>query len=118
MIPQKRGNIVNITSARGFEKNSGNFAYASTKAALNWATQIISRELAPYNIRVNGIAPGVTHTDINVGNEQTIKETVLPRMNIKREGRAEEIADGVMFLLSDASSFISGQIIRIDGGRF
>lgn len=118
MIPQKRGNIVNITSASGFENNSGNFAYASTKAALNWATQTISRELAPYNIRVNGIAPGVTHTDINVGNEQTIKETVLPRMNIKREGRAEEIADGVLFLLSDASSFISGQIIRIDGGRF
>lgn len=118
MIPRREGNIINITSVSGFENNIGNFAYASTKAAMNWATQTISRELAPYNIRVNGIAPGVIHTDINSGNEENIEKYVLPRMNIKREGMAEEIAEGVMFLLSDKSSFISGQIIRIDGGRF
>lgn len=118
MIQRKKGNIINITSVSGFENNVGNFAYASTKAAMNWATQTISRELAPYNIRVNGIAPGVIHTDINSGNEETIEKCVLPRMNIKREGVAEEIAEGVLFLLSDKSSFISGQIIRIDGGRF
>lgn len=118
MIPGSGGNIINITSASGFENNVGNFAYASTKAAMNWATQTMSRELAPYNIRVNGIAPGVIHTDMNHGNEDTIQKSVFPRMNIKREGLAEEIADGVLFLLSKKSSFISGQIIRIDGGRF
>ena len=118
MILRKAGNIINITSVSGFENNVGNFAYASTKAAMNWATQTMSRELAPYNIRVNGIAPGVVNTGINYGNEAMIERCVIPRMNIKREGKVEEIAEGVIFLLSDKSSFISGQIIRIDGGRF
>lgn len=118
MIPQRSGNIINITSASGFEHNVGTFAYGATKAAMNWATQTISRELAPYNIRVNAVSPGITLTELNCGNEEVIEKNVIPRMNIKREGRPEEIADGVLFLLSDAASFISGQIIRIDGGRF
>lgn len=118
MIPQKEGNIINITSASGFEHNVGTFAYGATKAAMNWATLTISRELAPYHIRVNAVAPGITHTELNLGNEETIAKNVIPRMNIKREGRPEEIADGVIFLLSKEASFISGQIIRIDGGRF
>lgn len=118
MIPQKEGSIINITSASGFEHNVGTFAYGAVKAAMNWATQTISRELAPYHIRVNAVAPGITHTELNRGNEEIIERNVFPRMNMKREGRPEEIADGVLFLLSDQASFISGQIIRIDGGRF
>lgn len=118
MIPQKEGNIINITSASGFEHNIGTFAYGATKAAMNWATLTISRELAPYNIRVNAVAPGITHTELNEGNDKTIEANVIPRMNIKREAKPEEIAEGVLFLLSDKASFISGQVIRIDGGRF
>lgn len=118
MILQKEGNIINVTSASGFEHNVGTFAYGVTKAAMNWATLTISRELAPYNIKVNAVAPGVTDTEINNNNEENIEKNVIPRMNIARKGRPEEIADGVLFLLSDAASFISGQIIRIDGGRF
>ena len=84
-----------------------------------WATQTLSRELAAYNIRVNGIAPGLTNTEINAGNEANLENDVLPRMNIKRYGSPDEIAEGILFLADEGrSSFISGQILRIDGGRF
>ena len=118
MIRKRSGTIINIGSVSGFEHNTGNSSYAATKAALMWSTQTLSRELAPYGIRVNGIAPGLTETEINQGNESQIEEEVLPRMNIKRYGKPEEIAETVLFLASDHSSFISGQIIRVDGGRF
>lgn len=118
MIRRKQGNIINITSASGFEHNIGNFSYAGTKALLNWATQTISRELAPYNIRVNAVAPGVTDTDMNFSYEDGISEKVMPKMNIQRKANPMEIAEGVLFLAGEKSSFISGQILRIDGGRF
>ena len=118
MIRQRSGVIINIGSVSGFEHNTGNFAYSATKATLMWATQTISRELAPYNIRVNGIAPGVTETTINAGNEDVLQSTVIPRMNIKRYGLPEEIAKAVLFMASNESSFISGQVLRVDGGRF
>lgn len=118
MIRKKEGIIVNVCSASGMEHHVGNFAYAASKAALVWATQTISRELAPYHIRVNGIAPGVTDTGMNDGKEDMIRETLFDRMNIRRMAAPEEIAQGVLFLISDQSSFISGQILKVDGGRF
>ncbi len=118
MILQKGGVIINITSASGFEHNVGNFAYAGTKALMNWATQTISRELAPYHIRVNAVAPGVTDTDMNRAYEAEIAENVMPSMNIQRKAEPMEIAEGVLFLASERASFVSGQILRIDGGRF
>lgn len=118
MIQRRQGIIINIGSVSGLEHNTGNSAYAVTKASLMWLTQTVSRELAPYGIRVNGIAPGLTDTMINAGNEAVLNDTVLPRMNIKRSGKPEEIAQTALFLASDMSSFISGQIIRVDGGRF
>lgn len=118
MVRKRRGVIVNIGSVSGLEHNTGNFAYAATKTSLMWATRTLSRELAPYNIRVNGVAPGLTDTRINEGNEAVLNETVIPRMNIKRSGTPEEIAQAVLFMASDASSFVSGQILCVDGGRF
>lgn len=118
MIRQRGGCIINICSASGMEHNIGNFSYASSKAALIWATQTASRELAAYHIRVNGVAPGVTDTEINKGNEQVIRSQILERMNIKRVARPEEIAQGVLFLVSEQAAFISGHILKIDGGRF
>ena len=118
MIRNRAGVIINIGSASGFEHNTGNFSYAATKASLMWATQTLSRELAPYGIRVNGVAPGVTDTEINRGNETVLEESVLTRMNIKRYGSPEEIASAVLFLATEQSSFVSGQILRVDGGRF
>lgn len=118
MILQKGGNIINVTSASGFEHNIGNFAYAGTKALMNWATQTISRELAPYHIRVNAVAPGITDTQMNHAYEKDIGENVMPAMNIQRKAKPQEIAEGILFLAGEKSSFISGQILRIDGGRF
>ncbi len=118
MIRHKGGVIINIGSVSGLEHNTGNLSYGSTKAALLWMTQTASRELAAYNIRVNAIAPGVTDTEINSGNEETIEKEVIPRMNIRGKGSPEEIAQCALFLASDASSFVSGQILRADGGRF
>lgn len=118
MILQKSGTIINITSASGFEHNVGNFSYAGTKALMNWATQTISRELAPYHIRVNAVAPGVTDTDMNHAYEKGIAEHVMPAMNIQRRAEPMEIAEGVLFLASEQASFVSGQVLRIDGGRF
>lgn len=118
MLRKKSGVIINVGSVSGLEHNTGNFAYASSKAAILWATQTISRELAAYNIRVNAVAPGLTDTAINEGNEQVINEEVLPVMNIKRKGTVDEIARAVLFLASENSSFVSGQILRVDGGRF
>ena len=119
MIRQKGGTIINVGSVSGFEHNTGNFTYGATKSAIMWATQTLSRELAPYGIRVNGVAPGLTNTQINAGNEANLEQTVLPRMNVKRYGLPEEIAEGILFLADEKrSSFISGQILRVDGGRF
>lgn len=85
---------------------------------MTWATQTISRELAPYHIRVNGVAPGVTDTEINAGNEEQIKKEIIGKMNIPRKADPLEIAEGVLYLASEHSSFVSGHILRIDGGRF
>lgn len=118
MIRQKKGNIINIGSASGYEHNSGSFSYAATKAALMWATQTISRELAPYQIRVNGVAPGITHTGFIGEDEEWIEREIMARMNMQRKAEPMEIAKAVFYLATEESSFISGQILRVDGGRF
>lgn len=116
MVRNGGGKVVNVSSASGYEHNVGTFAYGASKNALNWATESLSKELAPLGIVVNGVAPGVTDTDINRGNDIAIGK-VLERMNIHRKAEPEEIAEVIMFLLSDKSSFISGHVIRVDGGR-
>ena len=118
MIRQKHGVIINIVSIGGIETHDGFFAYGSSKAALAWATQSVSKELGRFGIRVNGIAPGLTDTQLGVGmhSELQIQET-LNLNTIKRMARPEEIAKTALFLASDDSSFITGQIIKVDGGR-
>ena len=108
MMRQKSGSIVNIGSVGGIEAREGYLAYGSSKAAFMWATRCISKELAPYNIRVNAVAPGL------VDDEQ---EKILQAISMKRKGTPEEIAEVVYFLATDASSFITGSIINADGGR-
>ena len=118
MIRQKSGNIINIVSIGGIETYEGFFAYGSSKAALTWATKSVSREFGRYGIRVNGVAPGLTETQLGVGmhSETQIDETI--KMNtIHRMAQPEEIAQTVVFLASDEASYITGQILRVDGGR-
>ncbi|MCM1568114.1 MAG: glucose 1-dehydrogenase [Roseburia sp.] len=118
MIRQKSGIIINVGSVSGIEHTPGTVAYGGSKAALLWMTRTISRELAPYGIRVNGIAPGSTKTDMTAQIQNTIDAKVLERMNLKRQAEPEEIAKAVLFLASEQASFISGEILKVDGGRF
>lgn len=117
MMRQKSGSIVNIGSVGGIEAREGYLAYGSSKAAFMWATRCISKELAPYNIRVNAVAPGLVDTDMGDYKKDDEQEKILQAISMKRKGMPEEIAEVVYFLATDASSFITGSIINADGGR-
>ncbi len=117
MIRQKSGSIVNIGSVGGIEAREGYLAYGSSKAAFMWATRCISKELAPYNIRVNAVAPGLVETDMGNVKSDEEQSKILDAISMKRKGTPEEIAEVVYFLATDASSFITGSTINADGGR-
>ena len=114
MTRQKGGSIINISSSAAFEGNEGRTAYASSKAAMICSTKVMARELGGFNIRVNAIAPGLTNTNMMV--ESTAKdalESTLQRTCMKRVGRPEEIANAVLFLASDLSSYLTGQVYAL-----
>ena len=117
MMRQKSGSIINISSSAALEGNEGRTAYASAKAAMITSTKVLAKELAPYNIRVNAVAPGLTQTEMMESStpEVALKET-LNRICMKRVGQPEEIANSVLFLASDLSSYITSQTLRVDGG--
>lgn len=116
MIRRKQGSIVNISSCAGLDGNTGMLEYVSGKAAVIGATKRLALELGNYNIRVNSVAPGLTDTQMGDRMKQDMQEEVLQRLVIKRKAKPEEIADAVLFFASDMSSFITGQILRVDGG--
>ena len=117
MTRQKSGSIVNISSSSGIEGNEGRMAYATSKAALISVTKVMARELANYNIRVNAIAPGLTETDMMKGSTpESVLQDTLRRSCMKRVGKPEEIANATLFLSSVLSSYITGQVLRVDGG--
>ena len=91
-------------------------SYSSSKAALIGATKTLSKELASKGVRVNAIAPGVISTDMNKIVPDSIIQENIKKMKIKRLGKADEVAKTILFLASDLSNYITGQIIRIDGG--
>lgn len=117
MTRQKSGSIINISSSAGIEGNEGRTAYAASKAAVIAATKVMAKELAQYDIRVNAIAPGLTETDMMKGStpEDALART-LQRTCLKRVGRPEEIANVALFLASTLSSYMTGQVLRVDGG--
>ena len=117
MMRQKSGSIINISSSAALEGNEGRTGYASAKAAMITSTKVLAKELAPYNIRVNAVAPGLTQTEMMESStpEDALKET-LNRICMKRVGQPEEIANSVLFLASDLSSYMTNQVLRVDGG--
>lgn len=116
MVRQHYGNIVNIASTAGIDGNAGKSAYGASKAAVISMTKSIAEELGPSGIRANCIAPGITETemlkDLSDGVIQKIKETA----DLRRAGKPLDIANVAAFLASDLSSYITGQVIRVDGG--
>ena len=117
MIRNKDGNIVNIGSVSGLENYGGNISYGSSKAAVIWATKEISKELSIFGIRVNSVSPGTTHTDMNQVRNNKQMEEVMSRTTLKRMAEPEEIANAVLFLVSEEASYITGHNLVVDGGR-
>ena len=117
MVKKKSGSIVYISSSAATDGNEGRSAYAASKSAINSQAKVLSNELGINNVRVNVIAPGLTNTDMMSKNtsEKAIEET-LSRVSMKRLGKPEEIAKVALFLASDMSSYLTGQVIRVDGG--
>jgi len=116
MMRQNKGCIVNITSAGSLGRQPGGVCYDASKAALNQYTVSIAQELAPFNIRVNAVAPGPIKTDMFLNMKEGVQKKLEQSTAFKRSATPEEIAKVILFLVSDESSYITGQIIRVDGG--
>lgn len=117
MMRQKQGSIINMASVGGIEVNEGYLAYGSSKAALIWATKCLAKEMGPYHIRVNAVAPGLTQTNMGNYKSQEELEKVINRTALRRMAEPEEIAQAILYLASEQSAFVTGHILRIDGGR-
>lgn len=117
MIRQKHGAIVNMASVGGIESKPGYLAYGSSKAALIWATKCLANELAAYQIRVNAVAPGLVNTDMGFYKPEKELEETIQRTPQKRMAEPEEVAEAVLYLLSNQAAFITGHTLVIDGGR-
>ena len=117
MIKKKTGSILYISSSSALDGNEGRSAYSSAKAAMITQAKVLSREVGMYNIRVNAIAPGLTNTDMMKKNTpEEILSEVKSRISLKRIADPEEIANVALLLSSDLASYITGQVIRADGG--
>lgn len=113
---RRSGSIVNVSSISALDGNEGQLSYSASKAALLGATRTLASELAPQNIRVNAIAPGVIETDMTAAIPVAAREKLKSRIPMRRLGQPREVAGVLLFLASDLSRYITGQVIRVDGG--
>ena len=116
MARNKSGSIINITSTAAFIADPGTLAYGSSKSAFARATKSMATELGSSNIRVNAIAPSVTKTDMFDQMSHEAREKLINSSALKRAAEPKDIANVALFLASELSSFVTGQIIRADGG--
>ncbi len=116
LLSNRWGRIINITSVSGVLGNTGQANYSSAKAGLIGFTKTLAREFASRGITCNAIAPGFIETDMTAGLHEKIVEGAKALIPLKRFGKAKEIADACVFLASEESAYITGQIISIDGG--
>jgi 3-oxoacyl-[acyl-carrier protein] reductase len=116
MARRKKGAVINVASVAGLDGRSGTIAYGSSKSALILATKTMARELAPSGIRVNTVAPGIIKTDMFDSMEDKAKDELIRSNALNRYGEPVEIANVILFLASDMSSYMTGQTLRVDGG--
>ncbi len=116
MSKQKSGSIINVSSIMGRFGNPGLTAYASTKAALLGLTYALAKEIGPDNVRVNAIAPGFIETDLVAGLPADKRDVIEAGIRLGRAGTPEEVAQAALFLASDLSTYITGQVLGVDGG--
>lgn len=112
-----KGSIVNLASIAGLDGAPGQLEYVSTKAAIIGATRALAREFGLDNIRVNAVAPGIIDTDMGNNLNSDYAKGIIERSSLGRKGNPREIADVILFLASDLSSYVTGQVIRADGGN-
>jgi 3-oxoacyl-[acyl-carrier protein] reductase len=116
MMKQRYGRIVNITSISGLAGQAGQTNYSSSKAGLIGFTKALAKEVGSRNITVNAIAPGFIQTDLTADLPQELKDKALETTPLQRFGRTEDVANAVAFLVSDEASYITGVVLRVDGG--
>ena len=116
MMKARKGNIVNMSSVVGISGNSGQTNYSASKAGIIGFTKSLAKEVASRNIRVNAVAPGFIKTDMTDSLKDDIKDEISKNIPLKRMGTAEDVANVVRFLVSEDSSYITGQVIQVDGG--
>ncbi len=118
MMKQKGGAIVNLTSVVGEMGNAGQAAYAATKAGLIGLTKAVARELASRGVRVNAVAPGYVDTDMTGALPEAARAKLQEMIPLARIGSAQEVADAVAFLASDQASYVTGEVLRVNGGMY
>lgn len=116
MIKQRSGRVISLSSVVGVAGNAGQTNYSASKAGIIGFTKSVAKELASRNIRVNAVAPGFIETDMTQVLSDAVKESIYNQIPLKRMGKASEVANLIYFLGTDESSYITGQVINIDGG--
>ena len=116
MMKKRCGSIINLSSVVGVAGNAGQSNYSASKAGIIGFTKSIAKELASRNIRANAVAPGFIETDMTEVLPEAVKENIHNQIPLKRMGTAKEVAELIYFLGSENSSYITGQVINIDGG--
>ena len=116
MMKKRQGSIINLASVVGVSGNSGQCNYAASKAGIMGFTKSVAKELASRNIRANAVAPGFIATDMTSVLSDAVKENINAQIPLKRMGTAKEVAELIYFLGSEQSSYITGQVINVDGG--
>jgi len=115
-LKQRSGHVVNISSVSGVHPLPGQVNYAAAKAGVIGFTRSLAKEVAPYNIRVNAVAPGFIETDMTAGFQEKYRRKLNDLIPVGRFGTPDEVARAVLFLVGEESGYITGEVIQIDGG--
>ena len=116
MMRQRKGSIINMASVVGVHGNAGQSNYAASKAGMIALAKSVAQEMGPKGIRANAIAPGFIETAMTAQLPEAVREDWMKKIPLRRGGKPEDIADVATFLASDLSSYVTGQVIQVDGG--